>query len=88
MDVIKVDKTFVERMCGGSEDATLVRSVLAIASELGLQVVTEGIEVDEQEAELRRLGRDLGECYLFAHPVSAARMDGVLGLVSALDGAG
>jgi EAL domain-containing protein (putative c-di-GMP-specific phosphodiesterase class I) len=88
VDVIKVDKTFVDRMGRGQEDSTLVRSVLAIATEFGLHVVAEGIETDEQETELRRLGCDYGQGYLFAHPVPASRMDEMLGLVPALHGAG
>jgi predicted signal transduction protein with EAL and GGDEF domain len=88
VDVIKVDKTFVDRMCSGKEDSTLVRSVLAIATEFGLHVVAEGIETDEQEAELRRLGCDYGQGYLFARAVPAAAMDEMLGLVPALHSAG
>jgi diguanylate cyclase (GGDEF)-like protein len=86
VDVIKVDKTFVDGMCSGKEDSTLVRSVLAIATEFGLHVVAEGIETDEQEAELRRLGCDYGQGYLFARAVPATRMDEMLGLVPALHG--
>ena len=84
VDVIKVDKTFVEDLCGGTEHSMLVRSVLAIAREFGLQVVAEGIESEEQEAQLRRLGCDYGQGYLYAHPVPASGIDELLGLIPAL----
>ena len=62
----------------------LVRSVLAIAREFGLQVVAEGIESEEQEVQLRRLGCDYGQGYLYAHPVPASGIDELLGLTPAL----
>jgi len=84
VDVIKVDKTFVEDLCGGTEHSMLVRSVLAIAREFGLQVVAEGIQSEEQEAQLRRLGCDYGQGYLYTHPVPASGIDELLGLTQAL----
>ena len=83
VDVIKVDKTFIEDLCGGTDHSTLVRSVLAIAREFGLQVVAEGIESEAQEAQLRRLGCDYGQGFLYGHPVPAELVDGLLGMRSA-----
>ena len=51
----------------------LVRSVLAIAREFGLQVVAEGIESEVQEVQLRRLGCDYGQGCLYTHPFPAVR---------------
>jgi diguanylate cyclase (GGDEF)-like protein/PAS domain S-box-containing protein len=84
VDVIKVDKTFVDGLCGGHEEATLVRSVLAIGSEFGLQVVAEGIQSEEQDGELRRLGCDYGQGYFYATPVPAPWVDEMLGIAPAL----
>ncbi len=84
VDVIKVDKSFVEGLCRGTEDSMLVRSVLAIATEFGLQVVAEGIHSEEQEAELRHLGCKYGQGFLYAHPVPAAQMGELLGRPSAV----
>lgn len=83
--MIKVEKTFVEGQCGGNEHSMLVRSVLAIAREFGLQVVAEGIESEEQESQLRRLGCNYGQGFLYAHPVPAERMDELLGVAPALN---
>jgi EAL domain-containing protein (putative c-di-GMP-specific phosphodiesterase class I) len=84
VDVIKVDKSFVDGLCGSNDEATLVRSVLAIGSEFGLQVVAEGIQSPEQDAELRRLGCDYGQGHLYATAVPASCVDELLGVERAL----
>jgi predicted signal transduction protein with EAL and GGDEF domain len=88
VDVIKVDKSFVDRVCRSSEESTLVRSVLAIGSEFGLQVVAEGIQTEEQDAELRRLGCHYGQGYLYMTPVPAEGIDRLLRATSPVPTAG
>jgi diguanylate cyclase (GGDEF)-like protein/PAS domain S-box-containing protein len=91
VDVIKVDKSFVDGLCRGNDEATLVRSVLAIGAEFGLQVVAEGIQSAEQDAELRRLGCDYGQGYFYATGMPVRQLDDLLGLEHArevLAGAG
>ena len=85
VDVIKVDKSFVDGLCGSNDEATLVRSVLAIAAEFGLQVVAEGIQTAEQDAELRRLGCDYGQGYLYATAMPARDLHELLGVERALE---
>ena len=79
VDVIKVDKTFVAGMCGDTEHSTLVRSVLAIATQFSLQVVAEGVRSEEQHAQLGRLGCDYGQGYLYSRPLPASQIDTLLG---------
>ncbi len=85
VDVIKIDKSFVDSVCVGSEESMVVRSVLAIGAEFGLQVVAEGIESEEQHVELQRLGCDFGQGYLYARPSPAQGIDDLLSLVQAID---
>jgi EAL domain-containing protein (putative c-di-GMP-specific phosphodiesterase class I) len=85
VDVIKIDKSFVDGLCRGNDEATLVRSVLAIGAEFGLQVVAEGIQAAEQDEELRRLGCDYGQGYLYAPAMPARQLDEMLGLERALE---
>jgi diguanylate cyclase (GGDEF)-like protein/PAS domain S-box-containing protein len=85
VDVIKIDKSFVDSVCVGSEESMVVRSVLAIGAEFGLQVVAEGIESEEQHVELQRLGCDYGQGYLYAIPAPAQGIDDLLSLVQAID---
>jgi EAL domain-containing protein (putative c-di-GMP-specific phosphodiesterase class I) len=85
VDVIKVDKSFVDGLCKSNDEATLVRSVLAIGDEFGLQVVAEGIQSAEQDAELRRLGCDYGQGYFYAAGMTARELDELLRLERALE---
>jgi predicted signal transduction protein with EAL and GGDEF domain len=85
VDVLKVDKSFVDGLCRSNDEATLVRSVLAIGAEFGLQVVAEGIQSAEQDAELRRLGCDYGQGYFYAPGMPARELDELLGLEHALE---
>jgi predicted signal transduction protein with EAL and GGDEF domain len=78
VDVVKVDKTFVDGVCNSNEESTLVRSILAIGAEFGLQVVAEGIESEAQDRELRRLGCDYGQGYLYMCPVPPERIGELL----------
>jgi diguanylate cyclase (GGDEF)-like protein/PAS domain S-box-containing protein len=78
VDVVKVDKTFVDGVCNSNEESTLVRSILAIGAEFGLQVVAEGIESEAQDRELRRLGCDYGQGYLYMCPVPSERISELL----------
>jgi diguanylate cyclase (GGDEF)-like protein/PAS domain S-box-containing protein len=85
VDVIKVDKSFVDGLCRGNDEATLVRSVLAIGAEFGLQVVAEGIQSAEQDAELRRLGCDYGQGFFYATGMPVRQLDELLGLERAFE---
>jgi EAL domain-containing protein (putative c-di-GMP-specific phosphodiesterase class I) len=78
VDVVTVDKAFVDGACTRNEESTLVRSILAIGAEFGLQVVANGIESEAQDRELRRLGCDYGQGYLYMCPVPAERIDELL----------
>jgi len=78
VDIIKVDRAFVDGVCRGTDEATLVRSVLAIGGEFRLKVVAEGIESADQDEELRRLGCGYGQGYLYARPGDPAAIDALL----------
>lgn len=74
MDVIKIDKSFVQRLgiqSAGEVDEVIVRSILQLASSLKMSTVAEGIETPEQLAFLRQHGCHQGQGYLFARPMSA-----------------
>ena len=57
-----------------SEDAALVQAILSIAESLGLQVVAEGVETEQQAEFLREYGCELAQGYLFSRPVDAAEL--------------
>ena len=72
VDALKIDRSFVARMLDGPEDAAIVSAVGSLASALGLELVAEGVESDDQIAPLRELGCDLAQGFYFAHPLPAA----------------
>jgi diguanylate cyclase (GGDEF)-like protein/PAS domain S-box-containing protein len=69
---LKIDQSFVRNMCTSVEDAALVRSITYLGRSFGLEVIAEGVETDEQDAQLRQIGCGEVQGYLFGRPVSAA----------------
>ncbi len=68
---LKIDRSFVSTLAGDSD--VIVRSTIALAHSLGLQVVAEGIEEPAQLERLRSLGCEFGQGYLFSRPLDEAR---------------
>jgi diguanylate cyclase (GGDEF)-like protein/PAS domain S-box-containing protein len=72
MDVVKIDKSFIDRITLDLEGAAMVRGVIDLSSALGLSTVAEGVESQEQLALLDQLGCDSVQGYLFSPPIPAA----------------
>jgi EAL domain-containing protein (putative c-di-GMP-specific phosphodiesterase class I) len=68
VDIVKIDRSFVTRLSDSSRDRAIVRGIIDLAHALGLAVVAEGVEHPSEAAQLRLLGCDLGQGYLFARP--------------------
>ncbi len=80
-DVLKIDRSFVSRMTGGSEQPLqIVRTIVELARVLGMDVVAEGIETREQYALLRELGCRYGQGFLFSRPVAVGTISQMLRL--------
>jgi len=78
VDVIKVDRSFVQGMADDQKSAAITANLARLASALGLVAVAEGIESDAQLVSVRALGCGLGQGYLFARPMPAADMQAAL----------
>ena len=74
IDMLKIDRSFVEGLECDSQAAELVQAFLALARGLGLQTVVEGIETVGQWQLLEHLGCSLGQGYLFARPRPAEQI--------------
>jgi EAL domain-containing protein (putative c-di-GMP-specific phosphodiesterase class I) len=74
VDIIKIDRTFVESIGHDPGDAAIVAAVTAMARALGLTTVAEGVETAEQLAEVRRLGVDQVQGNYFSGPVAPERL--------------
>lgn len=66
---LKIDKIFVRNMLSDPREAALVRTVIALARDLALELVAEGVETPEQREMLSDLGCTLYQGYLFGRPV-------------------
>lgn len=72
IDTLKVDRSFVSTMEDGSDNGEIVRTVIALAKALRLSVIAEGIESIHQFHQLRILGCEFGQGYLFSRPIPVA----------------
>ncbi len=73
-DALKLDRTFVRDVTSEGENATLARAIIAMAHGLGLQVIGEGVENDDQLEFLRECECDLVQGYFFSKPLSPHEM--------------
>jgi EAL domain-containing protein (putative c-di-GMP-specific phosphodiesterase class I) len=69
-NILKLDKSFIAGLAeGAAEQTRLVKGVINLAHDLGLDVVAEGIELEEERRILTAMGCDYGQGYLFAKPL-------------------
>ncbi|HEX4493608.1 MAG TPA: EAL domain-containing protein [Acidimicrobiia bacterium] len=71
VDEIKVDMSFVLEMVDNADDATIVRTTIALGHSLRLEVVAEGVETSEALVMLREMGCDLAQGYWLSRPLPA-----------------
>ena len=77
LNYLKIDRSFVSRLTTDNDNA-IVRTISTLARNLGMEVIAEGIETEEQYQQLRMLGCEYGQGYLFSQPV---HQEGVLHLL-------
>ena len=70
-DYLKIDRSFISGLSPDSDDLTIVRATILMAHHLGIRVVAEGVEQDEQVRQLARLGCDLVQGYRIGRPMPA-----------------
>jgi diguanylate cyclase (GGDEF)-like protein len=78
LSMIKLDRTFVENVTDNPHDAAIVRAVSEMADTIGIDVVAEGVETDEQVRMARELGCGYAQGYHFAEPVPASYVERLL----------
>jgi EAL domain-containing protein (putative c-di-GMP-specific phosphodiesterase class I) len=79
IDIIKIDKTFVDQISGAVEDVALIKAIIQLSKSFGLSTVAEGIEEAGQAERLATLGCLLGQGFLWSRPVPPGEISDVLG---------
>jgi len=74
-DVLKIDRSFVHRMKRGKQSFQIVKTILDLARVLGMEVIAEGIETEEQMHLLKKMGCRYGQGFLFSPPLPAAKIE-------------
>jgi EAL domain-containing protein (putative c-di-GMP-specific phosphodiesterase class I) len=83
VDVLKIDRTFVERLGRGASDAVpFVQAIIDLARGLGLHSIAEGVESEDQRTVLAAMGCDSAQGYLLGPPYDANVASRLVGLGS------
>jgi EAL domain-containing protein (putative c-di-GMP-specific phosphodiesterase class I)/DNA-binding NarL/FixJ family response regulator len=72
LDVLKIDRSFIHPLAGQKSSANLVRNLIQLGSDLGLEIVAEGVETLEQLEMLRAMGCHVVQGYYFSKPLALA----------------
>ncbi|HEY1044394.1 MAG TPA: EAL domain-containing protein [Telluria sp.] len=73
LDQLKIDRSFVNDVLGNANDASIARSIVALARALGLGIIAEGVENERQHEFLAGIDCDAYQGYLFGRPIAAER---------------
>jgi diguanylate cyclase (GGDEF)-like protein len=68
VDLLKIDRAFISEIGRNRKDSAIVGAVIVLAGSLGMDIVAEGIETEEQADELRSMGADFGQGWYFGRP--------------------
>lgn len=75
LDVLKIDRTFIQDLHVDPSDAVIVKAIISLAHSLGLELVAEGVETQEQLEYLREQGCESYQGYYFSKPVPASQCE-------------
>jgi diguanylate cyclase (GGDEF)-like protein len=78
VNFLKIDKSFVGRMNEHNGNGEIVRTIVTLARNLGLEVIAEGVETEHQNCQLKSLGCDYGQGYLFSRPIDGKQVPAML----------
>ena len=77
-NTVKIDRSFVSRIGADAKGSEMVRAIIALAVNLGMDVVAEGVETLEQVVELQTLGCDRAQGFYFSRAVDLAAADNLI----------
>jgi EAL domain-containing protein (putative c-di-GMP-specific phosphodiesterase class I) len=69
INILKIDRSFVSRMINGGESMAIIKTIVSLAKSLGMMVVAEGVESEQQKLLLQGLRCESGQGYFFSKPL-------------------
>ena len=75
VNALKIDRSFIAKLSADHENEEIIRTIIALARHLGLEVIAEGIEQDDQLSAIKDLACGFGQGFLFSRPLPADAMD-------------
>lgn len=85
VDYLKIDQSFTQNLSLHSSEYALCEAIIVMAHKLGIQVIAEGVETEEQHQLLKQMGCDFGQGYLFSRPMPAAQLVDFIAATSTID---
>jgi diguanylate cyclase (GGDEF)-like protein/PAS domain S-box-containing protein len=77
-EALKIDRSFVSTMSTRDKSLVIVRAMVLLAHQLGMGAIAEGVETEQQLAQLKALGCDLAQGYLFSRPLDSEKTAGLI----------
>ena len=75
IDYFKIDQSFIRNLTSDSSDMALCEAMIVMAHKLGIKVIAEGVETEQQRNLLKQIECDYGQGYLFSRPVPAEEFE-------------
>lgn len=75
VDTLKIDRSFISAMMQADDNLQIVKTIVTLAANLGMQVVAEGVETEEELNHLKQLGCEYAQGFLFSEPMDALQAD-------------
>ena len=82
IDNLKIDRSFVQRINSDPENLEIVKTIITLAQTLKIDAIAEGVETEEQKKQLKALGCEFAQGYLFAKPLPAEELELILRAMS------
>ncbi|MGH8500880.1 MAG: putative bifunctional diguanylate cyclase/phosphodiesterase [Gammaproteobacteria bacterium] len=79
IDYLKIDRSFTSGIPTNPNDVTIAKTIIAMAKNLNIRIIAEGIETEQQHSFLRAEGCQEGQGYLFSKPLAAADLEELIG---------
>ena len=83
VDILKVDRSFVAALAEGGKAEGIIAAIVALSTNLGLELIAEGVETEQQASALRRLGVEQAQGFHFAKAMEVEQCAGILGGIPA-----